>query len=168
MFWNHRAGLRLPVLLAVVAAAAFSAAPARAQAGGEREAEVLGVIEKLFQAMQARDTAAIRDVFDPTARLLRAPTRQSATAVQVSTVDQFVNSIANAPAASELIERIYSPEIRIDGNLATVWTFYTFHMGEQFSHCGIDAAQLFETSAGWKIVSLADTSRRENCTPPRS
>lgn len=158
-------GPRVTVLWAGVAFFTISA-PLAAQTPAGREAEVLGVMEKLFEAMAARDTAVIRSVFDPTARLVRAPTRQGATAVQVSTVDQFVNSIARAPAG-ELIERIYAPEIRIDGNLATIWTFYTLHIGEQFSHCGIDAAQLFHTGASWKIVSLADTARRENCDPPR-
>jgi hypothetical protein len=44
-----------------------------------------------------------------------------------------------------------------------VWTEYDFHLGTNFSHCGIDAFQLLKTSAGWKIVALSDTAQREGC-----
>ena len=151
-------------LLACVSAAAPAAL--RAQEPGSREAEVVAVLQKLFDGMRARDSVMIRSVFDPAARLVRAVTRDGRTTVQVTTVDQFVSGIGRAPAGEELIERIYDPEVRIDGRLATIWTFYTFHLGERFSHCGIDAAQLLETDQGWKIVHLGDTMRRENCEPP--
>jgi len=86
--------------------------------------------------------------------------------MSVTTVDQFVHSIGRAPAGMKLIERIYAPEVRIDGNLATVWTFYTFHRGDQFSHCGYDAVQLMRLENEWKIVHLADTRRTSGCDPP--
>jgi hypothetical protein len=153
--------------VAAVLATALGSSPLHAQTPSAREAEVVAVIQKLFDAMLSRDTTALRAVFDPSARLVRGGSRDDPNQVQVTTVDQFVNSIASAPADARLIERIYEPEVRIDGNLATVWTFYTFHLGEQFSHCGIDAAQLLEINGGWKIVHLADTMRRENCEPPK-
>jgi hypothetical protein len=44
-----------------------------------------------------------------------------------------------------------------------VWTEYDFHLGDKFSHCGVDAFHLLKTSAGWKVVALSDTARREGC-----
>lgn len=55
------------------------------------------------------------------------------------------------------------PQVRIDETLATVWTQYDFHLAGKFSHCGVDAFHLLKTATGWKIVSLADTSRMEGC-----
>ncbi|MEI2720897.1 MAG: hypothetical protein V9E87_12310 [Gemmatimonadales bacterium] len=63
-----------------------------------------------------------------------------------------------------LDERIYDPEIRIDGGLATVWTFYAFFVGERLSHCGVDAFQLARTSEGWKIIALADSRQTTGCS----
>ena len=142
------------------------AAPAAGQTAPDAaaRAEVVSVVEKLFDGMRARDTVAIRSVFDPSARLVNASGRGGG--VSVTTVDQFVISIGRAPDGVELIERIYAPEVRIDSNLASVWTFYTFHRGEQFSHCGIDAIQLLRTAGAWKIVHIADTRRTERCEPP--
>lgn len=159
--------LRLAAGLAFsVLAGAVAPGPLSAQQGDPREAAVIAVFQKLFDGMRTRDTTMMRSVFDPSAKLVRASTRDGRTAVQATSIDQFIAAIGRAPAGDQLIERIYAPEVRIDGNLATIWTFYTFHVGERFSHCGIDAAQLLETDEGWKIVHLADTTRRENCDPP--
>jgi hypothetical protein len=42
---------------------------------------------------------------------------------------------------------------------------YRFYVGERFSHCGVDSFHLVRTADGWRIVDLADTRRREGCTP---
>lgn len=161
------AALRLAARLACAGLAAAAAPSAlNAQQSDPREAAVIAVFQKLFDGMRTRDTTMMRSVFDPGAKLVRGSTRDGRTVVQTTSIDQFIASIGRAPAGDQLIERVYAPEVRIDGNLATIWTFYTFHVGDRFSHCGIDAAQLLETDQGWKIVHLADTARRENCDPP--
>jgi len=60
-------------------------------------------------------------------------------------------------------EKIYAIEIRIDDNMAQVWTEYEFFLGERFSHCGVNAFQLIKQENGWKIFNLTDTRRREGC-----
>jgi hypothetical protein len=49
----------------------------------------------------------------------------------------------------------------VDGPLATAWMDYTFHVGERFSHCGVNAFQLFRSDDGWQIIQIADTRRSE-------
>lgn len=120
-------------------------------------AAVLAPIQKLFDAMRTRDTTAARSVFIEQARLLAHTANP-----QHRTVNDFLGQISRPGA--DLRERILKPtEVRIDDNLATVWTFYDFHVGEQFSHCGIDYAQLVKTPDGWKIAQLSWTTRREGC-----
>jgi hypothetical protein len=101
-------------------------------------------------------------VFAPNAQLLGLAQREGTTSVRALPAAQFVSSIAGAPAG-DLIERVYDPQVMVDGNLAAYWAFYTFHVGERFSHCGVDSIQLFKFPEGWKIVSVADTRRQEGC-----
>lgn len=155
--------MRLRTFVVVVATLLVPAA-AQAQAGSE-EAEVMAVIEELFDAMRARDTTAMRSLFAPEARLVRGSTANGETTVNVTDVGDFITSIANAPPGLLIDERIYDPEVRIDGNLATVWVHYTLYLGDRLSHCGVDAVQLLRLSDGWKMVNLADTMRREDCDP---
>jgi hypothetical protein len=56
----------------------------------------------------------------------------------------------------------------VDGPLAMVWTGYAFYAGPRFSHCGVDAIMLGRTTAGWRILSLADTRQRTGCPEQRA
>ena len=148
----------LPTLLLVIPSA--TAAQGSSNAPDERAA-VLAVVQRLWDAMKARDTAMARSVFDSSAMLSRAVTRNGEARVQLTPVSAFLEALSHATEPWN--ERMFAPEVRIDGSLATVWTEYDFHLGDKFSHCGVDAFQLLKTSAGWKIVALADTARREGC-----
>ena len=140
-------------------------APALVSAAGEeagaREA-VLGVVQGLFDAMAAKDTAGVRAAFEPGARLVGMRTRGSGErVVQTLSVDDFVAFVGRDPR--RWTERAFDPEVRIDGSLATVWAAYDFHLDGVFSHCGTDAVHLLRTTEGWKITGLADTYEPDGC-----
>jgi hypothetical protein len=65
-----------------------------------------------------------------------------------------------------LIERTWAHEVRVDGNIAQAWMQYDFHIGERFSHCGVDAFDFVKIGDAWKIVQVMDTRRTTGCTPP--
>jgi hypothetical protein len=43
---------------------------------------------------------------------------------------------------------------------------YDLHVGERFSHCGVDAFDLVKLGGEWKIVSVMDTRRTTDCPQP--
>ena len=135
---------------------------AAAQAAPATHDSVLAVVKGLFNGMRTRDSALMRRSFAAGTVLGGVP--DAGKPASFLTADAFIASIAKAPPAMLLDERIYDPEIRIDGGLATVWTFYAFFVGERLSHCGIDAFQLARTSEGWKIIALADTRQTTGCS----
>jgi hypothetical protein len=124
--------------------------------------EIRRVVDRMFDAMRARDTAALRAVFDTAARLVTTFTsRDGKPAMRVSPIDRFILAIAASPGVPD--ERLFEVEVRQDDHLATVWTRYAFYAGERLSHCGYDAFQLFKSEQGWRIFAIADTQRRANC-----
>lgn len=152
--------------IVVLAAALLLPLPGAAAAQSADSAAVMAVVTGLFDAMRERDTTKLRATFAPDARLLTVGIRAGQPFVGVEKVDGFAAALAQpSPAAWD--EKIYKPEVRIDGNLATVWVEYDFYLGDKFSHCGVDAFQLARYADGWKVVSLADTRQREGC-PTRS
>ncbi len=156
--------------LALAACTALAVAPpARAQQSppvGD-EAQVLLVVTRLFDAMRTRDTATLRSLVDPAARLVTTRTMPDGQPrVTPATINDWIGSIARAPDSLVLIERTWNHEIRVDDNLATVWTPYTFHVGERFSHCGVDSFQLARSGGGWIIINVADSQRRDRCGNP--
>ena len=152
--------LRIASVMALLLPAATVGAQASVPVPDERDA-VLAVVQRLWDGMRTRDTALVRSVFDSTALLTRVVTRDGVSRVQVLPISGFIEALGRSTETWN--ERMFSPEVRIDGALATVWTEYDFHLGTQFSHCGVDAFQLLKTSAGWKVVALSDTARREGC-----
>ena len=146
-------------LLALAALAVGGAPAAHAQAP---DAEVRAVVARLFDGMRAGDSAAVRSTFLPGAMLATALARTSGPVVQVDTLDQFVRAIGT-PHTPVWDERLGQVTVQLDGPLAAVWAEYTFYAGDRLSHCGINAFQLARTAAGWKIVSLVDTRRRDGC-----
>ena len=81
----------------------------------------------------------------------------------MTTPDQFIAAVARSAGGDPWIERMWDQEVRIDGDIAQLWTQYDFHLGSKFSHCGIDAFQMARTASGWKIVQIADTRRSDGC-----
>lgn len=147
----------LPLLLLTL-----TAAPAQAQRSTD-EAAVLATVQDLFRGMRTKDTALMRTLFEPGARLTGMRTRADGSPVlQAISADQFIQFVAK-DQRPEWTERAFDPEVRIEGTLAQVWAAYDFHFGKTFSHCGVDAVQLLRKDGKWLIVAIADTFQREGC-----
>jgi hypothetical protein len=121
----------------------------------------LATVRRLFDAMRQRDTAVMRTLFDSNARLVTTAVRQGEPSLRVVPIALWLERVGGA--TQPLDERIWDPLVHVDDNLATVWVKYEFVAGGRFSHCGVDAFQLFKSPTGWKIFQVADTQRRENC-----
>ena len=147
----------------IAALVVLGAAPAPAHAQDADRSAVLATVQKVFDAMRTRDTALLRQAFDTSARLAGVSQR-GAPAVRLTAPSAFGNAIASAPAGDVWNERIYDPEVRIDGDVAQVWAYYTFHRNKTFSHCGVDAFMLLKVGSEWKITQLADSRRTTGCT----
>ena len=153
--------MKRTALAVLLLLAALAPAPARAQAG--EEAAVRAVVVRLFDAMRAGDGSVFAALFTEDARLQTAAVRRDGSVILDSTpVDTFA-AFVSQPHDFVADERIDAWHVRIDGPLAVVTVDYSFYMGERFSHCGIDAFQLFKSAEGWKIFQLTDTRRRTGC-----
>ncbi|CAN5130748.1 nuclear transport factor 2 family protein [soil metagenome] len=137
-------------------------APAILTAQTPEETAVLAVVTRLFDGMRAADSTMVRSTLHPSVRLVSVGEREGVPALASDPIEGFVAAVGS-PHAEIWDERIGAAEVRIDGRLATVWTKYSFFLGEELSHCGVDAFQLFKSEDGWKIFQIADTRRREGC-----
>ena len=151
------------VRLALVLASALLAPTNSARAQDADRAAILTTVQKVFDAMRTRDTVLLASAFDTSARLVAVSTRGTP-AVSLITVAQFGAAISRAPAGDVWNERIFEPDVRIDGPVAQVWAYYTFHRNAAFSHCGVDAFMLLRVGAEWKITQLSDSRRTQGCS----
>lgn len=145
--------------------AATLVVPAAGLAQSPAQDSAYAVVTKLFDAMRARDTSAMRARFVPNASMqsLRPDS------VRFESVDGWIGGIGRAPAGLVLDERLANPVVHIDGDLASVWVDYWFFAGDRFSHCGVDSVLLVRQGREWRIFSMVDTRRTTGCgpAPPR-
>ncbi len=147
---NRHVSARLTTALVLVAL--LGPAP-RATAQTEEEA-IVQVVHDLFDGMRDKDAEKIRGVFAEGARLGRVGREGSVT---YTTAEGFAMNISQMTRSID--ERIWDWEVRIDGNLAQLWTKYDVLIDGDFSHCGADAFQLLNVDREWKIIHLADSRR---------
>jgi len=127
--------------------------------------EVMAVVNQLFEGMRKGDSTLVRDAFTNDARLMTVFEKEGKPVLRLGSIDRFANAVGT-PHDKVWNEPIWDYEIRIDGRLAQVWTKYAFYLDDEFSHCGVDAFQLFNGEDGWKIFQLTDTRQYENCEFP--
>lgn len=135
------------------------------QSGRAQNAEdsVKATINQLFEGMKNVDANLIRNSFADSAVFQTIVNSQDGkTSVRNESVAGFVSSIGKQTKGA-LDEQIQFESIKIDGDLASVWTPYKFYFSGKLSHCGANSFQLVRIKSQWKIQYLIDTRRRTNC-----
>ncbi|MFZ6002204.1 MAG: hypothetical protein ACOYW3_16950 [Bacteroidota bacterium] len=154
---------RITLFLAVLFASLF--ANAQTTADG---AAVMEPITKLFTGMNLGDSAMVHSAFvsSPNPMQTIARDKNGAPVLRSGDLKGFLKAVGT-PHAETWSEPIWDAKVDIDGNMAQVWVKYAFYLGKKFSHCGVDAFQLFKGPDGkWRIFNLADTRQTEGCEVP--
>lgn len=120
-------------------------------------------IEQLFDGMRKADSSKVRAAFHPQASLQSTvKTKTGESKLIRESVDEFAK-VVGTPHNEAWNEIIWSYDTKIDGLMASVWAPYTFYLGEKMSHCGVNCFTLMNTGSGWKILSITDTRKKDNC-----
>ena len=120
------------------------------------------VVTRLFDAMRARDTAAMRSAFVANAAMQSLHPQRG---VSFESIDGWLAGVSRAPAGVVIDERLANPVIKVDGDLASIWVDYWLFVGDRFSHCGVDALLLHRQDGMWRVFSVVDTRRTVGCAP---
>ena len=131
----------------------------------EREA-ILAVMDKAFAAVQSQDPDDWRAI------QLAEGTTLSFRAHPSGTSGKFEMRISNNEEANfnlthdghEYAERwTADPTVLIRGPIAVVWGEYEFRIDGEFSHCGVDSADVVKVDGQWKIANFTWTVEKEGC-----
>jgi hypothetical protein len=124
---------------------------------------VTATIKQMFLAMKNSDGNQLQNCFADSAILQTIVNNKEGKAiVKNEAVADFVSQISKI-ARGDADERITIDLIKIDADLAIVWTPYQFYYKGKFSHCGVNSFHLVRTGNGWKIQYLIDTRRKSGC-----
>lgn len=126
--------------------AATAAPPADAASPADRAA-VLAVVQRVFDAINTADPAPLHDALAPGAHV--AMLGEGGRSLGVDGMAAMLEG-----ATEPWVERMWDPEVRVHGDVASVWAPYDFYRGGRFSHCGVDAFLLERRGGAWRVASL--------------
>jgi len=120
-------------------------------------------VNTMFDAMRKGDSTLLRSTFHPKIVFEGvANKKDGSVALDIDNPNDFLKAVGTSHKET-WDEQIIFKDIRIDGDLASVWAPYKFYLGKTYSHCGVDVFTLMRTAAGWKIIYVVDTRRKGNC-----
>ena len=137
---------------------------AQSEASAQDAAGALAAVEQIFEGMRTANAGMVREVFAPDARFAVLDTRGEPATIAAQGVDGWIRAIDGSGGSWD--ERIYDVEVKVDGNMASVWAPYTFYRAGEISHCGINSIELLHDGLGWKVTQISDTRRRDGCPDP--
>ncbi|MEM1132038.1 MAG: hypothetical protein AAGH53_03790 [Pseudomonadota bacterium] len=133
--------------------------PQQAPAAQAEIASAMVPVNALFAAIASRDTSGISEHIQDGATM--TITRSGEQTSRRITFQQWATQISGA--TDEYEEIMPDLLVRIDGNIAMVWGFYTFTRNGALSHCGVNHIGLLKENGVWKISNLAFSVRTEQC-----
>lgn len=144
-----------PILFFIIAVPLFSQ--------NQEQQEIQSVIQRLFDGMRSGDSSMVSKVFAEGAILSSVFVEKDGNLIKRSSpIQGFIKAIGT-PHNEIWDERIWSYDIKIDGLFAVVWTEYTFYLGENMSHCGVNVFEMMKLGQGWQISGITDTRRTSDC-----
>jgi Putative lumazine-binding len=121
------------------------------------EDSIKAVINKTFVAMKQSDTNMVKECFAEGA-ILQTFMRQKDGKIGLTkeSVSDFCKAIASIPKGAA-DEQVIFESIKIDGNMAAVWTPFKLYFNGKFYSCGVNSFQLVKLNGEWKIQYIIDT-----------
>ena len=147
--------MRHAILLAVIGLTGSAFAEATADRSGAVQdtndrSLVLAAVQTFLDVIGNRDVEAAKRVMLPDGRLVSSRDEDGKPTVRMQSHQEFFDSLPKGQGKN--LERMWNPDVRIHGAIATVSTPYDFHRDGKFSHCGTDVFNLVKTPEGWKIA----------------
>ncbi len=152
-----------PVRVVVIAIAVLAAAGhARAQSSTTEADAVLKTVQIFFDTMTAKDVDGARQILQPQGRFHAMRMRDGKPDVRAFSHEEYFADLQ--ASKQKMRERIWNPEVRVNGLIASVRAPYDFWLDGKLSHCGIDQFDLIKTEEGWRIAGGV-YSLETNCAP---
>ena len=120
------------------------------------------VVLRVFDAMRAADSAAIRREFAPGARFASVAARGDS--ITYDGIDGWLRGVASSGGRWD--EQSYDVQELFYGPVAHVWAPYTFYLDRAVRHCGVNTVSLLQVGGAWRVTQWSDSRRREGCRDP--
>jgi len=134
----------------MIAVVLVSASSSRAQTRDPEKDAILKAVQVFFDTMSQHDIDGARAVLQPQGRFHALRMRDGKPDVHAFANEEYLADLQ--ASKQQMRERIWNPDVRIHGLVASVTAPYDFWIDGKQSHCGTDVFDLIKTPDGWKIA----------------
>lgn len=128
------------------------------------EAGARQIIDTFFEGFHQGDSDKMKSVMAENMVMQTVFTNKNGkNSLATTNTEEFLHAVATLSTAQKWEERLLDYAVRIDGNLAHVWTPYQFFLDGSLSHCGANSFTLAKLGKGWKIIHVIDSRRNVGC-----
>jgi hypothetical protein len=159
-----KSGWLAPLVLSCVAcSAAIQTRPGAPEGPPEAHRKVIAAVDAMFSAMREHDEVGLRSLVAEGAIIVRLGRNEAGENTHaVIPAEAFIAGTAGGEAVID--ERfVATPEVRIDGEMATLWGVYDVRVDGEFKHCGVDAVQLAHLEGRWQVTAITYTAHSDRC-----
>lgn len=125
------------------------------------DAEVLAAAQAIFAPLESGDGAALLALVYPDGRVTARGTLRGGFTGMRST--SWTDYAARMKPGQGFVERITSPVVEVDGDVAVVWAKFTVAIGGKTASCGTDHFDLVRENGVWKVMNITFSSRVTGC-----
>lgn len=141
---------------------AFSTGRVNLSAQSDTHSLVKSKVDSFFIAMSTGDSVWMENNLLPDIQLTSIESGKDKN--EILSRSNFINVVASFKGKDiKIQEKLFNYNIRIDANLAIVESDYKLFVNDYFVHCGLDVFCLNYTNTGWKILSVYDTRKMQDC-----
>ena len=128
------------------------------------ERNIKNTINTFFEGLHTGDTLLLKKAIGKDLILQTTfVNKEGKSVLRTETRNDFLGAVSRKDSTTVWFEKLVSFTIKIDENLASVWTPYEFYLNDNFSHCGVNSFQLFNNNGNWEIIYIVDTRKRQEC-----
>ena len=159
----------MPRIITLIIAVIFSITISAQNSSKEKEtasnsAQIKKVIETFFDGLHKGDSTVLKSTLHKNIKIQTTFTnKKGENHLRTQSKAKLLLGVASKKPTDVYLEKLGSYTIKIDGNLASVWTPYEFYLNGNFSHCGANSFQLYNNNGKWEIIYLVDMRRRGSC-----
>ncbi|VXB55106.1 3-methyl-2-oxobutanoate hydroxymethyltransferase [Flavobacterium sp. 9AF] len=126
-----------------------------------QEVSPKNTIIDFFNAFHRKDSVGLQKVCHEKIIMQTIGSKKEGDKLITEKYADFIKSICNIPNTMKFEERILEYQVKIDGELAHVWTPYEFYINNVLSHKGVNSFTLLNQNKAWVIIHVIDTRNKD-------